>query len=59
MLAASLFQDFDKPLIIAATGGEENTVFCNLYDAATKTKIRGNGIKMQTGEALFMISNVF
>ncbi|WP_193199941.1 hypothetical protein [Nostoc sp. MG11] len=40
LLAASLVQDFEKPLIIAATGGEENTVFCNLYDAVTKTKIK-------------------
>lgn len=39
LLAASLIQDFSKPLIIAATAGEQNTVFCNLYDAATKTKI--------------------
>ncbi|MHC5748790.1 MAG: hypothetical protein ACYTXT_44575, partial [Nostoc sp.] len=39
LLAASLIQDFSKPLIIVATAGEENTVFCNLYDAATKTKI--------------------
>ncbi|QFS51035.1 hypothetical protein [Nostoc sphaeroides] len=39
LLAASLIQDFSKPLIIVANGGDENTVFCNLYDAATKTKI--------------------
>ncbi|MEH2078559.1 MAG: hypothetical protein V7K89_00640 [Nostoc sp.] len=39
LLAASLIQDFSKPLIIAATAGEENVVFCNLYDAATKTRI--------------------
>ncbi|MHC5744047.1 MAG: hypothetical protein ACYTXT_19605 [Nostoc sp.] len=26
-------------MIIAATAGEENVVFCNLYDAATKTRI--------------------
>ena len=39
LLAASLVQDFDKPLIIVANSGDENTVFCNLYDAATKTKI--------------------
>jgi hypothetical protein len=39
LLAASLVQDFSKPLIIAANAGEQNTVFCNLYDAATKTKI--------------------
>ncbi|WP_341531328.1 hypothetical protein WKK05_36990 (plasmid) [Nostoc sp. UHCC 0302] len=40
LLAASCIQNFDKPLIIAATAGEKNTVFCNLYDAATKTKIK-------------------
>jgi hypothetical protein len=39
LLAASLVQDFSKPLIIVANGGDENTVFCNLYDAASKTKI--------------------
>jgi hypothetical protein len=39
LLAASLVQDFSKPLIIVATAGDENTVFCNLYDAASKTKI--------------------
>ncbi|WP_347242540.1 hypothetical protein [Nostoc sp. FACHB-888] len=26
-------------MIIAATAGEQNTVFCNLYNAATKTRI--------------------
>ena len=40
LLAASCVQDFCKPLIIAATSGEENVVFCNLYDAATKTRIQ-------------------
>ncbi|WP_375514642.1 hypothetical protein [uncultured Nostoc sp.] len=39
LLAASLIQDFSKPLIIAATAGEQNTVFCNLYDAVTKSRI--------------------
>ncbi|MBD6620815.1 hypothetical protein FNW02_34955 [Komarekiella sp. 'clone 1'] len=40
LLAASLVQDFTKPLIIAATAGDENTVFCNLYDAEAKTRIK-------------------
>jgi hypothetical protein len=40
LLAASVVQDFSKPLIIAATAGEESVVFCRLYDAATKVKIR-------------------
>jgi hypothetical protein len=40
LLSASLVQDFSKPLIIAVTSGEENTVFCRLYDAATKVRIR-------------------
>ncbi|MEA5573473.1 hypothetical protein VB733_20585, partial [Calothrix sp. UHCC 0171] len=40
LLAASQIYDFSKPLIIAATPGEENVVFCRLYDAITKTRIR-------------------
>ncbi|PAX56124.1 hypothetical protein [Brunnivagina elsteri] len=40
LLAVSQVKDFSKPLIIAATPGEENVVFCRLYDAATKTRIR-------------------
>jgi len=40
LLSASLVQDFSKPLIIAVTSGEENTVFCRLYDAATKSWIQ-------------------
>ncbi|MFW9259854.1 hypothetical protein A4S05_38170 [Nostoc sp. KVJ20] len=39
LLAASLIQDFSKPLIIVVTAGDENTVFCNLYDAASKSRI--------------------
>jgi hypothetical protein len=40
LLAVSLIQDFSQPLIIAAISGKENVVFCHLYDAATKTRIR-------------------
>ncbi|MEH2425802.1 MAG: hypothetical protein V7K48_34365 [Nostoc sp.] len=40
LLAVSLVQDFSKPLIIAAIAGRENVVFCRLYDAATKIRIR-------------------
>ncbi|MBH8571670.1 hypothetical protein I8752_01235 [Nostocaceae cyanobacterium CENA369] len=40
LLAASQVQDFSKPLIIAATPGEENVVFCRLYDPATKIRIQ-------------------
>ncbi|MEH2418305.1 hypothetical protein [Nostoc sp.] len=39
LLAVLLVQDFSKPLIIAAIAGKENVVFCNLYDAVTKTRI--------------------
>ena len=39
LLAASGVQDFSRPLIIAATAGDQNTVFCNLYDATTKSRI--------------------
>jgi hypothetical protein len=40
LLAASLVEDFSKPLVIAATPGEENVVFCRLYNAQTKTRFR-------------------
>jgi hypothetical protein len=40
LLSVSQVQDFSKPLIIAVAPGEENVVFCRLYDAATKTRIR-------------------
>ncbi|RCJ33241.1 hypothetical protein A6770_41040, partial [Nostoc minutum NIES-26] len=40
LLSASQVYDFSKPLIIAVTSGDENTVFCRLYDAVTKVRIR-------------------
>ncbi|MCG6137184.1 MAG: hypothetical protein MET45_21550 [Nostoc sp. LLA-1] len=40
LLSASQVYDFSKPLIIAVTSGDENTVFCRLYDASTKVIIR-------------------
>jgi hypothetical protein len=40
LLAASQVYDFSKPLILAVTSGDENTVFCRLYDAATKLRVR-------------------
>ena len=40
LLAASLVEDFSKALIISASAGDKNTVFCSLYDAETKAKIK-------------------
>jgi hypothetical protein len=40
LLAASIIEDFSKPLMIVVNPGDENVVFCNLYDAETKAKIR-------------------
>jgi hypothetical protein len=40
LLAASQVEDFTQPVIIAATPGEENVVFCRLYDGITKTRFR-------------------
>ncbi|MBW4557910.1 MAG: hypothetical protein KME59_18625 [Trichormus sp. ATA11-4-KO1] len=40
LLASSQIYDFSKPLILAVTSGDENTVFCRLYDAATKLRVR-------------------
>ncbi|YAF99296.1 MAG: hypothetical protein AB3A66_28045 (plasmid) [Nodularia sp. CChRGM 3473] len=40
LLTASVVEDFSKPLTIVANPGNENVVFCSLYDAQTKAKIR-------------------
>jgi hypothetical protein len=40
LLAASIIEDFSKPLMIVVNPGDENVIFCNLYDAETKAKIR-------------------
>ncbi|MBD2457721.1 hypothetical protein H6G80_27075 [Nostoc sp. FACHB-87] len=40
LLATSVVEDFSRPITIVANPGEENVVFCGLYDALTKTKIR-------------------
>ncbi|MCC2692871.1 hypothetical protein [Nodularia sp. LEGE 04288] len=40
LLAASQVDDFSKPLTIATTPGDENTVFCRLYYALNKSRIR-------------------
>ncbi|WP_414573255.1 hypothetical protein [Nostoc sp. CCY 9925] len=40
LLAASVVEDFSRPVTIVANPGEENVVFCALYDALAKTKIR-------------------
>ncbi|WP_414756679.1 hypothetical protein [Anabaena sp. CCY 9910] len=40
LLAASLVEDFSKPLTIVVNPGNETVVFCSLYDAQSKTKLR-------------------
>jgi hypothetical protein len=40
LLAISEVEDLSKPLVFAATAGEENVVFCRIYDARTKTRFR-------------------
>ncbi|MBD2255125.1 hypothetical protein [Nostoc parmelioides] len=40
LLAASVVEDFSKPLTIVVNPGNETVVFCSLYDAQSKTKIR-------------------
>lgn len=40
LLSISQVQDFERPLTIAVAAGEENVVFCRLYDASTKVRIR-------------------
>lgn len=40
LLAIALVEDLSKPLIIGCSAGKENVVFCNVYDAATKARVR-------------------
>ncbi len=40
LLGASQIQDFSKPLVIVASPGKENVVFCNLYNPVTKARFR-------------------
>jgi hypothetical protein len=38
--AIALVEDLSKPLIIGCYAGKRNTVFCSIYDAATKSKVK-------------------
>lgn len=40
LFSAVLIKDFSKPLIIACAAGDENVVFCRIYDAQSKTKYK-------------------
>jgi hypothetical protein len=40
LLCVSQIQDFSKPLVISVAPGEENVVFCRLYDGLTKQRIK-------------------
>ncbi|QLE46507.1 hypothetical protein FD723_40560 (plasmid) [Nostoc sp. C052] len=40
LLAIAEVQDFSKPIIVYASLGKENVVFCRICDAETKTKIK-------------------
>ncbi|MEW6495320.1 MAG: hypothetical protein AB1589_22810 [Cyanobacteriota bacterium] len=40
LLAIALIEDLSKPLIIGCSAGKENVVFCNVYDAATKARVK-------------------
>ncbi|MEH2100929.1 MAG: hypothetical protein V7K76_14485 [Nostoc sp.] len=40
LLAIALVEDLSRPLIIGCNAGEQNTVFCQVYDAITKSRIK-------------------
>ncbi|ACC81186.1 hypothetical protein [Nostoc punctiforme] len=40
LLAIALVEDLTKPLIIGCAAGEENVVFCRVYDATTKSRVK-------------------
>ncbi|MFN6474070.1 MAG: hypothetical protein RMY36_030945 [Nostoc sp. SerVER01] len=39
LLAIALVKDLSRPIIIGCSPGEQNTVFCRIYDALTKSKV--------------------
>jgi hypothetical protein len=40
LLAASLIEDFTRPITIVANPGDEKVVFCSVFDAGTRKRIR-------------------
>ncbi|MHC5897214.1 hypothetical protein [Nostoc sp.] len=40
LLAIALVEDLSSPLIIGCKAGEQNTVFCQVYDATTKSRFK-------------------
>jgi hypothetical protein len=40
LLAASLIEDFTRPITIVANPGDEKVVFCSVFDAQTRSRIR-------------------
>lgn len=40
LLAIELVEDLSLPLIIGCSAGEQNTVFCQVYDATTKSRFK-------------------
>lgn len=40
LLAVNQVKDFSRPLILAVAPGQENVVFCRVYDAATKQRYK-------------------
>ncbi|MHC5897298.1 hypothetical protein [Nostoc sp.] len=39
LLAIALIKDFSRPIIIGCSPGDQNTVFCRVYDALTKSRV--------------------
>ncbi|MEJ1936486.1 hypothetical protein WDZ92_40360 [Nostoc sp. NIES-2111] len=40
LLAASLIEDFTRPITIVANPGDEKVVFCSVFDAQTRQRVR-------------------
>ncbi|BAY41944.1 hypothetical protein NIES2111_63400 (plasmid) [Nostoc sp. NIES-2111] len=40
LLAASLIEDFTRPITIVANPGDEKVVFCSVFDAQTRSRVR-------------------
>lgn len=42
LLAIALVEDLSKPLIIGCSAGEQNTVFCKVYYATSKSRVKAD-----------------
>lgn len=58
LLAIAQAQDLAKPLIFAVSAGEENVVFCRLYDAVSKQRLKAEWDKNANWSTIVMDTQI-